>query len=217
MSTGTWPPPVTFPEGPPPAHPPPGAGATSQGVKSASPSTFSPVPPGLLGFIGPVDEFHQLHSALTVPTWLPASTSSPSPAGKKNSMLFSWITTFELGPPTAPKKLRRMALAVPPIMSLLRMLRSVLLSRMRRVALTGLSVAVVLLVTLLLWKDDMWVLKRIKARAFRLNEFVEISRLKAPPFGSTLLTSMPATSWPMNAFSSMRTFLTTGPPTNWSV
>src|SRR2546426_12267185 len=133
MSTGTWPPPVTFPEGPPPAHPPPGAGATSQGVKSASPSTFSPVPPGLLGFIGPVDEFHQLHSALTLPTWPPALTSKPSPA--KNSMLFSWMTTFELGPPTRPKTLKRIAWVTPVMLSLFRMLRSLLLSKRRTAAL----------------------------------------------------------------------------------
>src|SRR5205814_4588640 len=83
MSTGTWPPPVTFPEGPPPAHPPPGAGATSQGVKSASPTTSSPVPPGLFGLVGPVEEFHQLHSALTVPTW-PGGTRGGAPGSTVN-------------------------------------------------------------------------------------------------------------------------------------
>src|SRR3989454_5057836 len=183
MSTGTWPPPVTFPEGPPPAHPPPGAGATSQGVKSASPTTSSPVPPMLFTLVGPVFEPHQLHLAFTVPTWLLGSTSSPSRtkfAEPTTPMLFSLITTPELGPPTAPKKLMRIAWAVPVVRLLFMMLRSVLLSRMRRVALTGLSAAVVLLVTLLSWNDDMCVLKRIKARPFRLNEFVEISRLKAP-------------------------------------
>src|SRR5437660_775153 len=106
MTTGTWPPPVTFPEGPPPAHPPPGA--TSQGVKSASPTTSSPVPPGLFTLVGPVDEPHQLHSASTVPTWPltgGGSTSSPSPAKfaePTTPILFSWITTPELGPPTKP-------------------------------------------------------------------------------------------------------------------
>src|SRR5712691_4344194 len=57
-----WPPPVTFPavEGIPPKHGPLGAGARSQGVKSASPTTSSPVPEGLLGTLnGPLDEPHQ--------------------------------------------------------------------------------------------------------------------------------------------------------------
>src|SRR5580704_1375125 len=55
-------------------------GVVHQGLKLASPTTSSPVPPGLLDAVGPVDEPHQLHWALTVPTWLPGSTSSPSPA-----------------------------------------------------------------------------------------------------------------------------------------
>src|SRR5438093_13765723 len=81
MFTRTWPPPVTFPEGTPPMHAPPGAGAASQGVKSASPTTSSPVPVVLLGTLnGPLGEPHQLHSALTVPTWLPGSARSPSAA-----------------------------------------------------------------------------------------------------------------------------------------
>src|SRR5687767_6332153 len=39
LVTVVWPPPVTIPEGTGPAHGPPGAGAVSQGVKSASPTT----------------------------------------------------------------------------------------------------------------------------------------------------------------------------------
>src|SRR5688572_15694732 len=76
---GICPPPVTFPgvDGTPPRHGAPGAGASSHGVKSASPTTSSPVPPGLVGFTGPVGEPHQLHSASTVPIWLPRSTVSP--------------------------------------------------------------------------------------------------------------------------------------------
>src|SRR5438094_779701 len=57
-----------FPGVAPPTHAPFGAGEVSQGVKSASPTTSSPVPPGLFGLVGPVGEFHQLHSASTVPT-----------------------------------------------------------------------------------------------------------------------------------------------------
>src|SRR2546430_13112614 len=53
-----------------------------------------------------------IYSALTVPSWLPGSTSSPSRAklaGPSTPMLFSLITTPELGPPTTLKKLRRIA------------------------------------------------------------------------------------------------------------
>src|SRR2546426_10596928 len=132
MSTGTWPPPVTFPEGPPPAHPPPGAGATSQGVKSASPTTSSPVPPLLFTLVGPVEEPHQLHSALTVVVWLPASTRSPSPTKLVEPtvpMLFSFITTPELGRSSPPSmigtRLRRIAWPSPFTRLLLRMLKLV--------------------------------------------------------------------------------------------
>src|SRR5436309_915535 len=119
------PPPVTFTgvEGTPPTHAALGAGEISQGVKSASPTTSSPVPPGLFVLIGPVDEPHQLHSALTVPIWLPGSTSSPSRtklAEPTVPMLFSLITTPELGPPTNPKKLIRMAWPAPVFRSLFR-------------------------------------------------------------------------------------------------
>src|SRR5205809_234203 len=61
-----WPPPVTFPgvgQAPP-------ADAVSHGVKSTTPSgsmTLSPVPPGLLRFMGPVELPHQLFSAFSVP------------------------------------------------------------------------------------------------------------------------------------------------------
>src|SRR6266568_1347131 len=140
-SLAMCPPPVTFPgvEGAPPTHPPPGAGATSQGVKSASPTTSSPVPVGFPAFMGPVGEFHQLHSALTAPTWLPGSTSSPSPP--KNARLFWLITTFELGfgrpGSTKSRSLRRMAWKTPVMKSLSTM------SRTRMAAL----VAKVLLVT----------------------------------------------------------------------
>src|SRR2546425_8198381 len=61
MGSSIWPPPVTFPGAEtPPTHAPLGAGAMSQGVKSASPTTSSPMPPGLFTFVGPVDEPHQL-------------------------------------------------------------------------------------------------------------------------------------------------------------
>src|SRR5436190_3785297 len=107
-SLSIWPPPVAFPGvGAPPMHAPTGRGAVSQGVKSASPTTSSPVPPGLLILVGPVGEPHQLHSALRVPRWLPRSTSSPSStkfAGPTMPILLSLITTLELGPPT-PNKL----------------------------------------------------------------------------------------------------------------
>src|SRR3989442_781289 len=147
-SPGIWPPPVTFPgvEGTPPTHAP--LGERSQGVKSASPTTSSPIPPGLFTLIGPVDEPHQLHSALTVPTWLPASTSSPSPpklAEPTVPMLFSLITTPELGPPTAPKKLRRIAWPAPIGRSLFRMLRLLLLSKRRMAALRALVLLVMVL------------------------------------------------------------------------
>src|SRR6266702_1946725 len=170
------PPPVTFPgaDGTPPTPPPPGAGATSQGVKSASPATPSPVPVGFPAFMGPVEEFHQLHSAFTVPTWLPGSTSSASPP--KNAKLFSLITTFELGfgrpGSTKSRSLTRLA-----------------------------------------WMADRWVLKITTARPFPSNAFVETSRPDTPFAGSVLLTSMPVSSWPMIAFSSMRTFLTWPPLT----
>src|SRR5437016_5275498 len=149
-SPGIWPPPVTFPgvEGTPPTHTPLGAGEMSQGVKSAFPTTSSPIPPGLLVLVGPVNEPHQLHSALTVPTWLPGSTSSPSPpklAKPTVPMLFSLITTRELGPPTSIKKLRRMAWPATLTRSLLSMLRSLLLSKSRMVALRALVLLVMLL------------------------------------------------------------------------
>src|SRR3989442_15577840 len=108
-SPSIWPPPVTFPgvEGTPPTHAPLGAGEMSQGVKSAFPTTSSPVPVGLLGTLnGPLGEPHQLHSALTVPTWLPASTSSPSPpqlAEPTVPMSSSSIQPPEFGPPTGPQ------------------------------------------------------------------------------------------------------------------
>src|SRR2546421_5722305 len=101
-----------------------------------------------MGSVGPVDEPHQLHSALTVPTWLRGSTSSPSSAklvGPTTPMLFSWITTPELGPPTKPIKLRRIAWPSPFTRLLLVMLRLLLLSKRRTAALP----TNVLLVTLL--------------------------------------------------------------------
>jgi len=55
-----------------------GSGATSQGSKSASPATSSPVPPGLAAFVGPVEDPHQLHVASTVPTCPPSSMRKPS-------------------------------------------------------------------------------------------------------------------------------------------
>src|SRR2546426_3051881 len=146
-----WPPPLTFPgvEGTPPTHAPLGAGEMSQGVKSASPTTSSPVPVGLLVALnGPLGEPHQLHSAFTVFTWLPASTSSPSPtklAEPTVPMLFSLITTPELGPPTNPKKLSLMAWPAPIGRSLFMMLRLLLLSKTRMAALKALVLLVMLL------------------------------------------------------------------------
>src|SRR4029079_11005313 len=102
-----WPPPVTLPgaEGSPPRHGPPGARARSHGVKSASPTTSSPVPDRLFGtFNGPVEEPHQLHSALTVPACARGSTVSPVSVKLVEPtvpMLFWWIATSELATPTA--------------------------------------------------------------------------------------------------------------------
>src|SRR5438128_1038605 len=127
-------------------HAPTGMGAVNQGVKSASPTTSSPVPPGLVILIGPVGEPHQLHSALRVPRWLPGSTSSPSRAklaGPTVPMLLSLITTSELGP-TKPKTLRRMAWPTPLVRPLNVMLRPLLLSK-RRIAALPTNVLLVML------------------------------------------------------------------------
>src|SRR5215510_6755986 len=107
-----------------------GDGATSQGVKSAFPTTV-PQPP----VFGPVTHPHQLHSALTVPVVEAASTRSP-PVGKF-TMLLSLMTTLALGQAgtMVPLSVNRMPYVGPVSMSLNRIVRLVLHSKSRTAAL----------------------------------------------------------------------------------